>query len=67
MNAYRAITEDAKLGELVQALLKDLVSSEQHEPFPQGEMQGDYIELLRSKVLLWARDHGIDTTVRFAG
>jgi len=67
LNAYRAITEDAKLGALVQALLIDLVSSEQHEPFPDGEMQGDYIELLRSRVLLWARGHGVDTAVRFAG
>ncbi|MFM0470453.1 AAA family ATPase [Paraburkholderia strydomiana] len=67
LNAYRAITADAKLGEHVQRLLKDLVYSEQHEPFGAEDMKADYMELLRSKVLRWATDRGLETTVRFAG
>lgn len=67
LNAYRAITEDAELGEHVQRLLTDLVYSEQHEPFSAEDMKADYMELLRSKVLRWAKDCGLENTVRFAG
>ncbi|WGS50342.1 ATP-dependent endonuclease [Paraburkholderia sp. D15] len=67
LNAYRAITEDAKLGEQVQTLLKDLVRGEQHEPFAPDDMKADYMELLRSKILRWAASHGLENTVRFAG
>jgi putative ATP-dependent endonuclease of the OLD family len=67
LNAYRAITRDEKLGALVQRLLADLFSGNQHEPFSEGDMKTDYMELLRLKVLVWAKEQGLEHTVRFAG
>lgn len=67
LNAYLAIAGDAKVSELVQSLLNELVRGDQSEPFPPEEMGLDYLEALRAKVLAWAKENGLDTTPRYAG
>lgn len=68
LNAYRLVVEDDELSKLLTTLLTDLVDGQQHEPFSDCELKEmDYIELLHFKISEWAKEHGLEKTVRFAG
>ncbi|HNF65659.1 MAG TPA: ATP-dependent endonuclease, partial [Plasticicumulans sp.] len=67
--AYRRITNEAALSEIVQKLLGELLSGDQHEPFdretfPEGS---DYIEVLSQKIGSWAQENGLSDEIRFKG
>lgn len=69
LTAYRRITDEAALSEMVQKLLGELLSSNQHEPFdgetfPEGS---DYIELLNKKIGGWVQENGLSDDIRFKG
>lgn len=68
LNAYRAISENAALGEHVQMLLTDLIGGQQHEPFSEAQLrERDYMELLHASIMNWATENGLEKTIRFAG
>lgn len=69
LTAYRRITNEAALSEIVQKLLGELLSGDQHEPFdretfPEGS---DYIEVLSQKIGSWAQENGLSDEIRFKG
>lgn len=69
LTAYRRITDEAALSEMIQGLLGELLSGDQHEPFdgetfPEGS---DYIEVLNQKIGSWAQANGLADEIRFKG
>jgi putative ATP-dependent endonuclease of OLD family len=69
LNAYRAVTEDEKLGAQVQAFLKELLESPQHEPYSEAQIKNseEYANWLKTKILEWAALNGSSDKTRFNG
>jgi putative ATP-dependent endonuclease of OLD family len=69
LNAYRSITDDDALGSRVQALLNELIKSDQHEPFSADVLGagGDYLMVLREALNKWATESGVSDKPRFKG
>ncbi|WP_295909737.1 AAA family ATPase [uncultured Xanthomonas sp.] len=66
--AYIAIGANPDLSAKVQILLKDLMTSEQHEPFaPQEMINKQYLDLIHDVVIDWAKKAGIQESPRFKG
>jgi hypothetical protein len=69
LTAYRRIADEAALGEAIQKLLGELVTSEQYEPFdrvafPEGS---DYMVVLTKSVGAWAKQSGMSEEIRYKG
>lgn len=68
LTAYRNVTDDPALSEKVQNLLNDLLSSEQHEPFPDAALNGaDYLAVLREPLMAFAAENGLQDKLRYKG
>lgn len=68
LKAYLAVSADSGFGEKVQALLNDLLCSEQYEPFAPGELgETTYLDWMRGKVLAWAHENNQHESLRFKG
>lgn len=69
LNAYLKITDNEELGKMVQKLLKDLLSSDQHEPFAKTVLAPgvDYLNVLGTEVMKWAVANKQDNEIRFKG
>jgi hypothetical protein len=52
----------------VQALIRDLMVSDQHEPFPPGALgAGSYLTWLDAEVQGWAKANGASEEIRYKG
>lgn len=68
LNTYLTVTQNEELAQSVQRLLADLMSSEQHDPFAPDTIAAEgYMPLLKSNVLTWATEHGLQDDIRFKG
>jgi len=66
LNAYLQISEQDDLAKVVQEILTDLMSSEQHEPLPKEILEGnDFLLTLRTIVRKWAEENGLKDNIRF--
>jgi predicted ATP-dependent endonuclease of OLD family len=67
LNAYRSISTNLDLSKKVQALLNDLLSGDQHEPFSDAAFaaEGVYLNLLRKEIMQWAAANGKADNIRF--
>lgn len=68
ITAYMAVKDDAQISSRVEGLLKELISSEQFEPFTEDELKDDpYVAVLGKKVKEWAEQNGVKDDIRFRG
>lgn len=68
LNTYLVVAKDDKLAQQVQDLMTDLLTSAQHEPFPDGALgEGDYLSWLNTVVQAWAKENGVSNDARFKG
>lgn len=68
LNTYLRVSVEDELAERIQALLSALFSSEQHEPFGDGEHGGaEFMSWLNTTVQVWATENGLQDEVRFKG
>jgi putative ATP-dependent endonuclease of the OLD family len=69
LTAYLSITNDDSLSGKVQGLLTELVSSDQHEPFPDEVLNAgqDYLNVLRVPLIAWATERQCQDKPRFKG
>ena len=69
LTAYRNVTDDTTLSEKVQALLNDLLKSEQHEPFNADLLStsDDYLQVLQSQLTEWVVLNEQQENLRFKG
>lgn len=68
LTAYRNVTDDAALSEKVQNPLNDLLSSSQHEPFPDETLAGaDHLAVLREPLMAFAVEKRLQDTPRYRG
>ncbi len=66
LNTYIKVSKDDGLASRIQSLLAELLSSEQHEPFKESEINStDYMTLLMKTVQNWAKDKGLHEHIRF--
>lgn len=66
LNAYLQVSQDDNLSDSVQELLTSLMKSDQHEPYSVEALgRSDYMSLLRSDVLDWAKQSGLGDDPRF--
>ncbi|WP_082512117.1 AAA family ATPase [Rhizobium sp. Root1204] len=69
VTAYLRITGEEELGSSVQALLDELLSSKQYEPFDPNVFPAgaDYMNTLGGQIANWAKLNGMADEVRFKG
>lgn len=68
LTAYRNVTDDEALSGKVQNLLNELLSSSQHEPFPDEALAGmDYLAVLREPLMAFAVEKGLQNSLRYKG
>lgn len=68
ITAYMAVKEDSQVSSRVEGLLKELLSSEQFEPFTKDELKDDaYVVVLNKKAQEWAKQNGAQDDLRFKG
>lgn len=68
ITAYMAVKNDSETSSKVVDLLKELLSSKQHEPFSAEELRGkDYLAVLADKVAAWAKANDAHNDLRFKG
>jgi len=68
LNTYLLVSRDNGFASRVQALITDLLQSEQHEPFAEGEDKVDgYLSWLNDAVQNWAKANNHESDIRFSG
>lgn len=68
LKTYLVVAKDDALAQRVQQQMQALLSSEQHEPFPDGALGvGDYLSWLNTVVQSWGKENGVSDDVRFKG
>lgn len=68
LNTYLVVSKDDALATSVQALIHDLMSSDQHEPFPPGTLDAcNYLTWLNAEVQGWAKANGASEEIRYKG
>lgn len=68
LNTYLTVAKDDAMALRVQNLMTELLSSDQHEPFPDGALDtGDYLTWLGTKIKDWAEANGQASHIRFNG
>lgn len=68
LNTYLVVANNDTLAQRVQDLMTALVTSSQHEPFPDGALsEGGYLSWLNTAVYAWAKEYGVSDEIRFKG
>lgn len=68
LNTYLLVAKDNALAQRVQEMMTALLTSAQHESFPDGALgEGDYLTWLNTVVQAWAKANGVSDDVRFKG
>lgn len=68
LNTYLVVSKDDGLATRVQELIRDLMTSDQHEPFPPSALgAGSYLTWLDSIVQDWAKANGVSEEIRYKG
>ncbi|WP_350447760.1 AAA family ATPase [Pseudomonas solani] len=68
ISAYLRVSSEGELATQVQQLLTELISAEDHDPFPTDLIDAHgYLPLLLEHVMKWAKEQGFQDEPRYSG